>query len=1371
MPSERVQRQIDALLDEAEGAIKQSDWAKVQERASQVLTLDPENADGLFYLSASARGLATAPADSPVDPPAPEASVQTPSSTPQPATFAGGRYEVKRFLGEGGKKKVYLAHDTLLDRDVAFALIKTEGLDDVGRQRITREAQAMGRLGSHPHIVSVFDLGEEVVTEATPLPGTRNPTQPFMVTELMGGGDVEGAIEKAQDHKLTLERAVEIATQTIRGLEFAHSKGVVHRDLKPGNVWLTSDGVAKIGDFGLAVAIDRSRLTREGMMVGTVSYMPPEQATGGEITPRSDLYSLGAMLYEMACGRPPFVGDDSVAIIGQHLNTPPVSPSWHRPEVPVGLEGLILRLLEKDPTKRPESATAVRQALESIDLSLGDDVGAGSLRPAPTDGPRAMDNPLYRRTFVGRENELSQLKSAFDGALSGQGGLVMVVGEPGIGKTALCEQLATYATLRGGKTLVGHCYEEGSLSLPYLAFVEAMRSYVLAREPDALRSELGTGAADVARIVSEVRDKINVELRPSSDPSTGSGQAPEDDRWRLYQSISGFLKNASTVQPLLIVLEDLHWADRGTLDLLVHVARNFAGTRLLIIGTYRDVEVDRSHPLSSSLAELRRGSTFGRVLLRGLTPDEVQRMLNAITGQELRWALAEGIHRQTEGNPLFIQEVVRYLVEEGFIQREGDRWVGRWRSTGEQPPEMRIPEGLRDVIGKRLSRLSPECNRLLSIAAVIGRDFRLDTLDAVGSIPEEEALGKLEEALKVGVLEEQARVGGVQYRFAHAFFRQTLYEELSAARRLRLHQQVARALEIQYQGRVADHAAELAEHFTQSTDPADLQKAVSYGETAAQRATSVFDYGEAARLLERAIDVQEVLDPDDRAKRCDLLLALGDALMPAGEPQRAAGEVSEEAFTLAEALGDRERASRACRTALTALRQYGAAAITTTAVYRGWAERGDRYAAPDSVDRVYVDVEMSFIAGADRQWGQGRTLKAKSLELARRLGDVDALWYAAFGILGGPGYNTPDHYHELLELTEEFAQRPRAGVSARTLGMVLRYCGLHMLASAERRRAEELWQEANTLAERTQEPRGLIQSIGGEAVLATLDGRLDAALQAGEHVVSRAEELGSPILGLQFRTTFTLPALLYLGRAEDALNQLSQAAQMAGTEVFGLQRAARVVCLAMLDRRAEAQIALQESRLLFGIDQPDPDNDVPMSLLVGLCHAAVLLGDRETASLTAQRLIPVAAVAFGIGGTSSVARLLGGAAALLGEPEQARAYYHQALEVCAKIRFRPEIALTHLQLAELLLEEAEKPAPFGRVPSPLRGEGQAVAGSVRDEGETQQATAHGSTGSPRAEELRREAMEHLDFAIAEFREMKMQPSLERALRHKELLKA
>src|SRR3990170_8748388 len=247
------------------------------------------------------------------------------SPTPQPAaaipaSFAGARYQVQRFLGEGGKKRVFLAHDTKLDRDVAVAVIKTDGLDAEGLVRIRREAQAMGRLGDHPHIVTVFDIGEE-----DPSPGSGQPPQPYIVSQYMAGGSVEGLLNQSEGHRLAVDQALRVGEQVCQALEHAHSHGIIHRDLKPGNVWLTADPspgsgpVAKLGDFGLAVALDLSRLTVEGMMVGTVAYMPPEQALGRPPDARSDLYSVGAMLYEMVTGRPPFLGDDAVAVISQHI--------------------------------------------------------------------------------------------------------------------------------------------------------------------------------------------------------------------------------------------------------------------------------------------------------------------------------------------------------------------------------------------------------------------------------------------------------------------------------------------------------------------------------------------------------------------------------------------------------------------------------------------------------------------------------------------------------------------------------------------------------------------------------------------------------------------------------------------------------------------------------------------------------------------------------------------------------------------------------------------------------------------------------------------------------------------------------------------
>jgi tetratricopeptide (TPR) repeat protein len=1296
--SERVQRQIDRLLDEAEEAAGRKAWDVVRDRSAHVLTFDPESGDALALLSAAERGLAQLAGSAP--------TVSTPrgplsGETSVPTSFCDGRYRVVRFLGEGGKKRVFLAHDTKLDRDVAFALIKTDDLNAEGEARIRREAQAMGKLGDHPNIVPVYDIGDE-------------SGQPYLVTQLMGGGDVEGLIEKASDHRVSLETALRIADQVCQALEYAHAKGIVHRDLKPGNVWLTADGTAKLGDFGLAVALDRSRLTQAGMMVGTVSYMPPEQAIGGDVTPRSDLYSLGAMLYELVTGRPPFVGDESVAIITQHLNTPPVSPSWHVPDLPTGLEALILRLLEKDPAKRPATASEVREALGTIPRGQSPGAKSEASASAPAVGPA---NPLYGRTFVGREQELRQLQSAYDAALSGQGSLAMVVGEPGIGKTSLCEQLATYVTVRGGRALVGHCYEEGSLSLPYLPFIEAMRSYVLTREPDGLRADLGSGAADVARLISEIRDALQVELRPPGDA--------EDDRWRLLQAVSTFLRNASSVQPLLIVLEDLHDAERGTIDLLLHLARNLNGTRLMIVGTYRDVEVDRAHPLSAALAELRRSGSFLRVSLRGLSVDEVHRMHCIIRGQQVPWSQAEAIHRQTEGNPLFVQEVLRYLVEEGVVIREGGRYLLADGDAG-------IPEGLRDVVGRRLSRLSERANQVLSVAAVIGREFRVDVLQRVAGLStgagpglsEDELIGSLEEAQERAVIEERSATGGVLvFRFTHAFFRQTLYEEIFAARRIRWHQQVARALEEVHARRLDEHAGELAEHFAHSSDPEDLTKAVAYGELAAQRAMSVYAYGEAVRHLEGALKAQEVLDPDDRVRRCDLLLELGEALLPAGEARRALDVAATQALELAEALGDSRRASRACRIALNYNRGIGPMATGTPEADR-WANVADRHAGDGTVDRVYADL---FLRAVSRQYhgdeSRARLFELRAAELAQQLDDPDALVASLLPFLEAVAIRPEDHAAR-ISMAETLSRRSLDGVSSRFLAPILLAAGQSFLTWGRRAEAEDMWQRATEAAIRSQDASVALVPLRVEGLQAILDGRLEHVIELGERIQNRGVDLGSEGADRRQAGQTTRRALLYVGRVDEALNGIPETGELlANGGVFSGQRA---LFIAHAGRREEALQILRQ--FLAARDMSGSDDPTSASVLRYLLEASVVLQDAEAARVFEARMAPLAGLLHTDAGMIyCIGRLCGGAAVLMGQPEKAREYYEQALDVCTRARFRPELALTSLELAELLLAHYpdEKAA----------------------------------------------ALEHLDFAIDEFRDMKMQPSLERALGHKGLLRA
>jgi eukaryotic-like serine/threonine-protein kinase len=1219
MPSERIQRRIDALLDEADAAIASGEWPRARDRALDVLALDGANDDARSFLSAAEKRLGQ-PESVQVQPAQPPLPIAPSPPRPLPASFASGRYTVHGFLGEGGSKKVYLAHDTRLDRDVAVAVV--EGLDAGSLERVRREGRAVARLGDHPNIVAVYDTAEDDGKLLT-------------VYQYMPGGSLADLVARGP---VAFERIVTLGAQVCDALAFAHGKGVIHRDLKPANVFLAESGDAKLGDFGLAAALDRTRLTEQGTFLGTAAYMAPEQAMGQPADARSDLYSLGCVLYELTTGRPPFVGDDTVAVVTQHLNTPPVAPSWHRAEVPAGLEALVLRLLEKDPGKRPQSASESAQALRAIDLSPAT-VAASSSLLAPPSSP----DPLYRTVFVGREQELRQLQNAFDAALSGNGGLVMVVGEPGIGKTALTGQLATYVAMRGGRALHGNCYEEGSLSLPYLPFVEAMRSYVLDHDAEALRSELGTNAPYVAKIVSEVREKVNVELPAGGDP--------EDERWRLLSGVTTFLKNAAAVQPLMLLLEDLHWSDRGTLDLLNHLGRNLDGARLLVVGTYRDVEVDRSHPLSAALAELRRSTNFSRVTLRGLGVDDVAKMLSAIAGREVPRQVADQVHRQTEGNPLFVQEMARWLVEEGHLRG----------GTSDSTLAMQIPEGLRDVIGRRISRLTPECNRILSIAAVIGRDFSFDVLSAVANLPDEALLAAIEDAMKVGVLQERAEAGTVHYRFAHAFFRQTLYEEMIAPRRLRLHQEVARALETQYARRLDEHAAELTEHFSYSTDPADLEKAVAYAERASQRAMAVFDYGEAARLLEKALGVQDVLDPDDAKRRSELQLGLAWAKQREGN-QAAAREL---AFAVAN-IARREGSVGA---------HAGAAELVGSQTYNPmesdeplaqlFRDLLEMLPPDDSGERAFAMVRLGlYLAASGTDYREAEELSRAGLEMARRLGEprnLSRILQARMGAFFHLPVTGPlrDVQELQLALAEEIKRVSPLGVDGEVVPIRIRLgialaCGDMAEAGRQVAAFEDLGRRyRSTFLETT--------ARGSRISYLTALGELDQALELAEQGASgvQLDPTGRIMMGLPMYSVRLLSAL---GRSKEAEEQLTE---LAGDQI--VQQLVRALILARHRDRARAGLLFEEvrDRLLV------PSNRV--QLFAWHCSELCLfLDDKHAAQILYRLVLPYAG--FNIGGFATVSpsshgpadRCLGLLATTLGQFDPAEKHFLAAIEQCER---------------------------------------------------------------------------------------------------------
>ncbi len=795
---------------------------------------------------------------------------------PPPQQVGGGRYRISRLLGEGANKRVYLARDTRLDRDVALAEIKTPQLDEDGRARLQRETQAMGQLGDHPGIVTVHDILDE-------------HGRVFIVAQYMPGGDVAQHLDAHTERRLSPAEASTLALQVASALEHAHGRGVIHRDIKPGNIWLKADGTALLGDFGLAFAVDRTRLTQEGMMVGTASYMPPEQALGQLPDARSDLYALGATLYEMITGRPPFVGDDAVAVISQHINTRPVSPGLLASGVPKPLENLVLELLAKDPTKRPESAGAVRERLEQLQ---GYGIDADSSASTSAAGANPLDR-LSSGVFVGREGEVERGRALFDESFAGQPRVLLLVGEPGIGKTRISEELTTYARMRGAQVYWGRCHE-GEGAPPFWPWVQIVRSYAQEHDPEELRKDFGFGGPDIAGMVSEIRQVLpDLAEPPQVDP--------EQARFRLFDAMVSFLRNASQRAPIVLVLDDLHWADKPSLVLCEFLARELGPARLMVIATYRDVELRRQHPLTETLAELARLQLGERVLLRGISEQDVARFIEQSANLTPSQSLVAAIHRETEGNPFFVHEVVRLLTSDGRLSGSGSGSVESW--------SLEIPQGVREVVGRRLNRLSEECNELLLVGSVLGREFTLTALEKVTGSSGDDVLSALDEALAARVVSEVP--GPIPaYRFSHALMRETLHEELSTPRRVGLHRKAAEALEEIHGTEGGAHLAEIAHHFFQAVQSGDLDRAVRALVRAAEWAGERQAFEEEAQHYERAIQVLEMESESDSEQLCELLVRLARAWALAADQDRAR-ETALRAAELARKTGSAEHLARA----------------------------------------------------------------------------------------------------------------------------------------------------------------------------------------------------------------------------------------------------------------------------------------------------------------------------------------------------------------------------------------------------------------------------------------------------------------------------
>jgi class 3 adenylate cyclase len=1178
----------------------------------------------------------------------PDTGVVDADRTPVPESVADGRYQVERFLGRGGRKLVYLARDTHDDdRQVAVAVFETEGVEETVLARARREAQAMGRLGRHPHIVAVYDTGEE-------------NGSPYLVSEFMPGGDVEGLLRAAPNRRLEPERAIAIATDICRALEHAHSRGIVHRDIKPANIWIGDDGAARLGDFGLAATDRRSRAAVEGMLVGTVAYLPPEQALGRASDARADLYSLGAVLYEITTGQPPFPGDDAVAVISQHLNAEPVSPKRHEPAIPPGLDRLILHLLAKAPADRPESAAAARAELEAV--AAGGDAEAEA-EPAEEAGG---DNPLEGLAggvFVGRDRELAEMRGALEDALGGRGRLLLLVGEPGIGKTRTTEELATYAAVRGAKVHWGRCHE-GEAAPAYWPWTEAIRSYVREADPVGLAWELGGGGAEVARIVPEIRERVSgLPEPPELDP--------EQARFRLFDSIATFLTGASSSRPIVLVLDDLHWADASSLELLKFVARQLSDTGLLVVATYRDVELGRHHPLAGALGELAATEHCTRLALRGLDSTAVARFIQMSAGAPPPQRLVEIVADQTEGNPFFVSEVVRLLVSEGKLDGSG----GNGKAAGW---EVAIPQGVREVVGRRLDRLSEQTNEILTLGAAIGREFDLDVLESICGPSREEIERGLAEAIDAQLISE-TRKGAGRYSFSHALVRETLYEEIPAARRVQLHCQIGEALERLYAEDPGPHLAELAHHFLEGAPAGDVDRAVDYAERAARSATDQLAHDEAVAHLKRALDALEVQRRADQTRRLELTLELGEAQTRAGRLADAR-ETLEAAAVLAREADDAESLARAALD-MSVVSEAGSADERIIDLIEQALEALDE---GDSGTRSQLLSALAQeVYWVDAQ-GKAVPLSLEALEMARRIGDQRAL-AAALVRRQFAGAVGPDATRERLVEAKELHDLAKGmgdlELELRAHAYRLRdYLELGDIAAVDRelKAYDRISNELRMPQHRWHAPllRGMRALIEGR--FADSERLAAEALEGGE----RAQE---PI-ALQFYGIQTSLLRRHQGRSEEMLPIVEQLADR--YPAIPAWRCALATIHSDLGHADEARRAFEQVAANDFADIPqDANRLVALSLL---SEAAAFLGDRPRAQRLYDLIRPYDGLNLVAGRAAAcygpVGRLLGMLARVIGRHADAERHLEGAIELCGRMGERPFAATARYELAVLFLE-------------------------------------------------------------------------------------
>ncbi|MGI9168334.1 MAG: serine/threonine-protein kinase PknK, partial [Pyrinomonadaceae bacterium] len=764
-------------------------------------------------------------------------------------------YRLLGKIGSGGMGEVYKAEDTRLGRTVAIKLLLTAvSQKPIARRRFLQEAQSASAL-NHPNIVTIY-----AIEQADGLD--------FIVMEFVEGQNLKSLIET--DGALPLTRLLDIGVQTAEALEAAHEINLIHRDIKSANIFITPRGQPKVLDFGLAKLIRTvadqvdqdaptlTNLTDEGTVLGTVAYMSPEQTRGQALDARSDIFSLGCVLYEAATRSLPFAGPSMLTIMDAIATRDPPSPSRLRPELPLEFDLIIERALAKDKEKRYSSAAELAQALKSLRATFtGEWLGSPIVYDKDlVEGPAAP--------FVGRDPELSRLEEFLQQAIDGSGRVVFISGEPGIGKTSLSDEFLRRARARfpGLSVSRGRCVEQYGTGEAYLPFLDAIGALLDGSSRERLAAVMRTSAPTWCSQL------------PVAFASTGAMEKLQQEtigatKERMMREMGDALSIFATTSPVVLLLEDLHWADPSSVDLLRHLSQRISKQRLLIAGTFRPEDIERSnHTLKSCKAEMQAHKLCEEIALDSLSPAHIQDYLNAtFAPHNFPPEFATHIHDKTEGHPLFATNLLQYLHERGDISKTNEHW-SLSRAISEM--ELELPQSVRSMISKKMDSLAEEERRVLQYASVEGQEFRstvVASLLGVDEVDLEELLARIEKTHRLIVTREEEELPdgslATRYRFAHALYQKCLYDDLVTKRRIMLHRQAGEQLARHYGKRAPQIATQLALHFERGRD---FARAVEFLIHAGDNATTLYANAEAADHYTRALSLSEKLPDEAQAE-------------------------------------------------------------------------------------------------------------------------------------------------------------------------------------------------------------------------------------------------------------------------------------------------------------------------------------------------------------------------------------------------------------------------------------------------------------------------------------------------------------------------